>query len=295
MGIARLRVGACALSFALAGCATTHQAKWDDAPKAAAHVDDAAKTAIDEADALWEQRTEKEKLIAAIAKWESTAASAPSAEVYAKLARAHYLLGDGYYVVEGNTEGRDASYQKGLDAATLSLKLSAPAFAKAMAEGKKHQEAIVLAPKEAMAAMYWYASNLGKWAATKGFATRLRYKDDIKATIEHIKGLDESFFFAAPYRYLGGYEAATAGLAGGSLSKSEEYFKKSVEMAPNYLGTKVLWADFLCPKKRDRETFKRLLDEVVAADPKAEPELVAENTLEQAKAKALLAKIDELF
>jgi tetratricopeptide (TPR) repeat protein len=289
-----LKVSALAAALSLSGCAT-YQANWAEAPKAAAAVDDKAKMAIDEGEALWEQRTDKTKLMAAIAKWEATAATTPTVELFSKLSRAHYLLGDGYYNLENNVEARDAEYQKGLDSATTALKLAAPAFAKAMADGKKHAEVINLAPKEAVPAMYWYASNLGRWAATKGFATRLRYKDDIKATIDHVKSLDENFFFAAPYRYLGGYEAQTAGLAGGSLEKSEEYFKKAVELAPSYLGTKVLWADFLCQKKRDKAMFKKLLDEVVAADPKADAQLVAENTLEQEKAKRLLAKIDELF
>jgi hypothetical protein len=41
--------------------------------------------------------------------------------------------------------------------------------------------------------------------------------------------------------------------------------------------------------------FKRLLDEVIAADPAADPEIAPENGLEQQKAKKLLARIDELF
>lgn len=283
------------LAVVATGCATTYQAKWSEAPKAAAVVEDGAKVAMDEAEVLWKQRTDKAKLQEAIAKMEALAATTPTADLYARLSRAHYLLGDGYFELEGNKEARDAEYQKGLDSATAALKLSAPAFAKAMSEGKSHGEAIVLAPKEAVPGMYWFASNLGKWAATKGFATRLRYKDDIKATVDHVKSLDDTYFYAGPYRYLGGYEAQTAGLAGGSLEKSEVYFKEAVAKAPNYLGTKVLWADYLCTKKRDKATFKQLLDEVLAADPAADPDLEAENKLEQQKAKKLLAAIDEKF
>jgi len=286
-----------ALASMCLGCATTYEAKWNEAPTTATTTtaDDTTAQLATEGDALWAERGDKAKLVQALEKWEAAAAKAPSAELYAKLARGHYLLGDGYYVLDGNDEARDAEYQKGLDAATKGLKLSAPEFARAMADGKKHGEAILLAGKDAIPSMYWYASNLGKWAAAKGFVTKLKYKDDIKATIDHIKDLDDTFFYAAPYRYLGGYEAATAGLAGGSLEKSQEYFQKSVQMAPNYLGTKVLWADFLCTKKQDKDTFKKLLDEVVAADPAADPAIEPENKIEQQKAKKLLAKIDDLF
>jgi tetratricopeptide (TPR) repeat protein len=285
------------LSAALAasGCATTYNAKWDEKPVTAGAESDAAKGLESEGDALWAQRADKAKLMEALAKWEAAFEQAPSADLAAKLARGHYLLGDGYYALENNAEMRDAEYQKGLDWASKSLKLSAPEFAKAMTEGKKHAEAITLAPKEAVPAMYWYATNLGKWAASKGFATRLRYKDDIKATMLHVKALDENFFFAAPWRYFGAFEAVTAGLAGGSLEKSEENFKKAVELAPTYLGTKVLWAEQLAVKKQDKATFKKLLDEVVAADPAAEASIEPENRIEQAKARKLLSQIDEKF
>lgn len=285
------------LALAGTGCATTYNAKWNEPAKteAAPAADDAVKTAITEGDALWKERGDKAKLLAAIEKWESVADKANDAELFSKLSRAHYLLGDGYYVLEGKTAERDAEYQKGLDWATRALKAGAPEFAKAMADGKKHHEAITLATKDAVPGMYWYATNLGKWAATKGFATRLRYKDDIKATMTHVKSLDEMYFYAAPWRYFGGFEAVTAGLAGGSLEKSEENFKKAVELAPNYLGTKVLWAEFLCTKKNDKATYKKLLEEVVAANASVDPEIEPENKIEQEKAKKMLATIDERF
>lgn len=280
------------VGLATAGCATQHAAKWDEKVTAASGIVDAA--AAGDADALWAARKDAAKHMEAIAKWEALAAGAADADLYAKLSRAWYLAGERYSFEEKNDK-RDEAYQKGLDWATKSLKLSAPEFAKSMAEGKTHAESIVKAPKESIAAMYWYASNLGKWAAAKGFATRLRYKDDIKATIDHVKSMDETYFYAAPWRYLGGYEALTAGLAGGSLDKSEENFKKAVALAPNYLGTKVLWADYLCVKRQDKATFEKLLKDVVAASASAEPEIEAENLLEQEKAKKLLSQIDEKF
>jgi tetratricopeptide (TPR) repeat protein len=282
-------------ALAASGCATTYEAKWEDKPVTTAPAGEAEKTAESEGDAAWAMRSDKSKLTEAITKWEAAFEKAPNGELAAKLSRAHYLLGDGFYALENNTEMRDAEYQKGLDWATQSLKLLAPEFAKAMTDGKKHSEAITLAPKEAVPAMYWYATNLGKWAASKGFATRLRYKDDIKATMLHVKALDEMYFFAAPWRYFGSFEAVTAGLAGGSLEKSEENFKKAVELAPTYLGSKVLWAEYLCTKRNDKETFKKLLEEVIAADATVEPAIEAENKIEQAKAKKLLAEIDEKF
>jgi tetratricopeptide (TPR) repeat protein len=300
-------VAALLVSALTAGCATTHEANWAERPVVAAApaAAGAAVAAAAEGDELWKQRGDKAKLTAALAKWEEAAKAAPTAELAAKLARGHYLLGDGYLALEDDAAGRDAEYQKGLDWATTALKLAAPDFAAAMAAGGKHVDAIKLAPKEAVPAMYWYASNLGKWAASKGFATKLKYKDDLKATMEHVKSLAPDFFYAAAWRYFGGYEAATAGIAGGSLDRSKEDFEKAIQLAPNYFGTKVLYADYLCTKlQKDtdgdgvpdgKKKFKELLDGVMAADPNVDPDIAPENTIEQAKAKKLLAQIDQLF
>ncbi len=285
-------------------CATTHEAHWEDKPVAKqASADDAQKagSVVSEGDALWAERGDKAKLTAAIAKWEEAAKVEVTADLAVKLSRGHYFLGDGYYALEENLEQRDAEYQKGLDWATQALKLAAPDFAAAMASGKRHAEAIKLAPKDAVPAMYWYSSNLGKWAVSKGFTTVLKYKDDIKATMEHVKALDPEYFYAGPWRYFGAYEARTAGIAGGDLGRSKDDFQKAVQLAPNYLGTKVLWAEYLCVKhqKADdpdgRVQFKKLLEEVIAADANVDPAIAAENAIEQQKAKKLLAKMADLF
>lgn len=284
------------VALALFGCATTYEAKWGEAASAAAPSEaDAVAALMAKGDALWAQRGDMDKLKEALNAWEGAAAKAPAPDLLTKLSRGHYFLGDGFLALAGDAEGRDAEYQKGLDWATRALKLAAPEFATAMAAGKKHGEAIALAPKEAVPAMYWYATNLGKWAASKGFATRLRYKDDIKATMEHVKSIDETFFHAAPWRYFGAFEAVTAGLAGGSLEKSEVNFKKADAMAPNYLGTKVLWADYLCTKKNDKATYQRLLEEVLAANPAVDPEIEPENRREQEKARKLLSQTEDKF
>jgi hypothetical protein len=288
-------------------CATTYDEKLGTKLEktASAEETDKATALVAEGDALWKERLDAEKLKAGLAKWEEAISLAPSAELAVKLGRGHYLLGDSHYALADSNDARDAEYETGLRWATEGLKLVAPEFAAAKAAGKPHAEAIKLAPKEAVPAMYWYASNLGKWAASKGFATRLKYKDDLKATMDQVKALDESFFYAASWRYFGGFQAATAGIAGGSLDLSKEYFEKSIALAPNYLGTRVLYADFLCPKlQKDtdgdgepdgKKKFKELLEGVIAADPAADPEIEPENRLEQQKAKKLLANIDELF
>jgi hypothetical protein len=282
------------------GCATTREAAWQDKAAGAEKVEestaaDALAALTGEADAAWALRSDPKQAQTAIAKWTELSAQQPTAETYVKIAYAHYFLGNGHFTLTGDAAGADQSFTDGLTAAEKGLAISAPEMIEALNNGVKHTEALQKATKEAVPSLYWHATNLSKWAASKGFATKLRYKDDVKATQLHVKGLDETFFYYAPYRYFGAFEAATAGLLGGDLNKSTENFKQAAEMAPHYLDTKVMWADYQCKKAVDKETYVKLLNEVLAADPTIVPELEPENRIAQTKAKTMLDNVDEYF
>ncbi len=284
------------VAVGVSGCATTYNAGWSHPEvTTAAEADATVKAAIEEGDALWAERGDKAKLQKAIDKWEAAAAQRVDAALFTKIARGHYLLADGFDALEGNFDQRDSEFQLGLDWATRALKAAAPELAKALAQGKTLASSAGLVTKDAATATYWYALTLGKWAGSRGVSTRLRYKDDINAAMEQVQRLDERFFYAGPYRYFGTFEAQTDGLAGGSLERSEQNFKKGVELAPDFLGTKVLWAEHLCVARKDKAAFRQLLDEVLAADAGVDPEIAVENRIEQQKAKRLLARIDDLF
>ena len=283
--------------LASAGCASTYNARWLEpaAPgNAAATQTEAAKALVDEGDAAWTLRDDPVKLRESIAKWEGAAALWADGDLYSRLSRAHYFLADAHLALEKDTEARDAEYTTSLEWATRALKLEAPDFVSAIRDGASFHAAIQKAPKESSEAMLWYASSLGKWAAARRFATRVKYKDELKAVIDRVHAIDETQH-GATNRWLGGYEAQTMGIGGGSSERSEAYFKKSLALAPNFFGTKVLWAQFLCPKTHDRATYQRLLNEVIAGDPELDPNNVAENKADQKKAKQLLADIDTLF
>ena len=59
--------------------------------------------------------------------------------------------------------------------------------------------------------------------------------------------------------------------------------------------TKVLFARLYGTQVSDRELFERLLKEVIAAAPDAEPRLGLANRLAQRRAERYLAQIDDFF
>ena len=79
------------------------------------------------------------------------------------------------------------------------------------------------------------------------------------------------------------------------MDKSEKEFKKAIEMAPNYIGTKVLYAAEYAKKKKDRALFDKLIAEVLATPDDVIPELVPETKNDKDKATELKANADKLF
>ncbi|MEE8408419.1 MAG: TRAP transporter TatT component family protein, partial [Myxococcota bacterium] len=91
------------------------------------------------------------------------------------------------------------------------------------------------------------------------------------------------------------FYAKAPSFAGGDLDKSKQHFERAIELEPNYLGTKVLYAEYYAPKREDKELFTRLLNEVAGGDVTVLPGLEPEQTFEQKKAERLLSEVDEIF
>ncbi len=286
-----------ALSVA-AGCAARDDAfKSDTAPTPPEKVDTVAAAGdVEKGDAAWAERTSPDKVKEAIGHWEKAVASNPGDwETMTKLIRAHYFLADGYLRGEDNADAYLETMDKGVSWGERALKAVSPEFAEAAKEKGKLYEKIKLVGKDGVPAMYWYAACLGKWARASSFADLVANKDMVKSTMDHVYSLDKSYYYAGADRYFGAYYAIAPKAFGGDLAKSKEHFEASLAAQPNFLGTKVLKADaYACHKKvEDEEMYEALLAEVIAADPKAIPEIEPEALVVQAKAKEMQGNFED--
>lgn len=279
------------------GCAG-RKAEWeqDAAPApAATQVDHTSVEAlVAKGDQSWAQRTDPAAIRAALVEWEKAAEAEPkNLEVMVRLTRGHYFLADGYL------RDSEKEYLEVMDKAVKwgerAMVAASPDFEAKMRGGGKIPEAVATVPKEGVPAMYWYATALGKWAKRKGFGVLVGQKDNVKATMDRCLALDPNFFYGGPHRYFGAFYAVAPTFAGGDLEKSKVHFNKSLEIEPNYVGTKVLWAAELAVKQQEEEVFETLLGEVLAAPDDIIPELTPEVIVEKAKAKELLAEQEDLF
>jgi len=216
--------------------------------------------------------------------------------VHTRLSRAYYVLADGHLRKQGtSSEPYLETFEKGAAAGERALAASNAEFKRQVTSGRSVDQAIRVIGPESIEAAYWYASNLGKWARAKGFATTLGNKDRIYAVMSRILELDPNFFHGAPHRYFGGYYAVAPGFAGGDMRKSKEHFDKSLALAPSYIGTKVLMAELYAVKQQDRPLFDRLLDEALATAEDVLPGLEPETRIEKEKAREMKARAAELF
>jgi hypothetical protein len=253
-----------------------------------------------EGDAAWKMREDKAKLVAAIDAWEKALKAAPkNFKLRAKLSRAHYLLADGYLRFDAEDddaaeEAMVAHFTKGTDHAEIALATQSDTFREKFCSNAPIDEVVAAADKDSIPAMYWYASNLGKFALATSIFEAIKQKDRIKAMMTFIKETDPGFFYSAPYRYFGSFYTKIP-FPSGDEKLSKEHFEHAVKHHPEYLGTKVLYASLALTKWKDKALFKKLLDEVVAFDLSSTPELLAENRIEQRKARVLLDDLDTYF
>ena len=245
-----------------------------------------------DAEAAWAQRDDKGELEAAIARWEEYLSHDPNnRDVLGMLARACYLLG------AFHTDDKDtklAIFDKGASFGERGMAANDD-FRACVDGGTKDYKCLGSLSVDDIATTYWVYANLGKYSVTMGFTTVVKNKSKLKAIADWVQATDPNFYHGAGDRILGTYYAKAPGFAGGDMGLSEVHFNQSLELEPSYLGTKVLMAQYFATKKQDRALFEQLLNEVLAGDVDAIPEIAPEQRLEQASAQKLLDQVDDLF
>ncbi len=213
----------------------------------------------------WANRGEQAGLAAAIGKWEEAAKLDPNhLQTQEMLTYAYYFQAHAHdRWLEDEDAARDAmmnSYLQGMEAGARALKLSNPGFAERIQKGEAWSSAISDVDEKSLHGMYWYAANLGKWGLLDSIATILRYKDRAFALVQKVYEVDKTFGYGAAPRYFGA--AALKVPVGKDPERSKEMFDESMAIAPNYLDTKLLYAEYYAVYVDDEELFRTTLQAI---------------------------------
>ena len=246
---------------------------------------------VNQAENFWKNRYDRKSLERALKLYEEAYKKQPERGYFpaVRLSWGYYFMAEAFD--RGNKNKMLKDYEKGKEWGIKALQTNSSV----KAAGEKWYEAAQKLGKDYIEAMYWTAVNLGKWSKLYGILKSVFNLSKVKALMKRVTELDRTFFYGAPDRYWGAFYAAIPGLMGGSLSKSKEHFEKSLKIAPYYLETKVLYAEFYAVKKGDKKLFKELLNEVLKGDVNVYPDVIPEQKVAKDKARELLKRINELF
>ncbi|MEN0063064.1 MAG: TRAP transporter TatT component family protein [Myxococcota bacterium] len=251
---------------------------------------------VEAADALWAERVEEDKLMAAIDAYKAVLeADANNRHALHRLTRAFYFHATGF-PPEDNDE-KIARLDEAIQFGTRCIGQNEQIANAIEVEGEKERDAVQFATAEDVPCLYWTASALGQWGRASGIAKTLKHIPTVKAYMTKIEELDASFFNHGPARYWGAYYSVLPSFAGRDTDKSAEYFATSLKEAPHYLPTKYLRADTLAVAIDDAKMFTEDLMSMIQTAPDLMPEadITPENIREQIKAQKLLAERSELF
>jgi tetratricopeptide (TPR) repeat protein len=200
----------------------------------------------------------------AIANWEKAWAIDPSDRfVLQNLAVAHYYKGL-YFTPE--QEEATAVYAKGWEYGKLAV-LTNPAI---KAEYDKDPEQIhkaIVAHMQVgdVPGAYWMSVNWAKTVEHGSVAKRAISAPKVKAIMERIHTLGESYFGYAVHRFFGAYYVKAPGQGAEGAVKSRESFESAIAQFPGNMETKVLMGQYYCVHVDDSDLFEKLMNEVISA------------------------------
>ena len=258
---------------------------------------------LERAEVRWAARDDRAAALEAVHLWAQVVERDPHHwRALTRLSRAYHFVADAHFGGEAPAAGeqerlRGEYYQKGADAGELALMELEPQFARTMREGGDFVEAMSAIRPDAVEAAYWYCSNLSRFSQSKGFRTKLFYKDRVAGAMHRIRELDAPFQQGGADRVLGAIYATLPRMAGKDLERSEQHFRAAQALGPTYLGNYLLEAELLAVQRGERQRYIELLQAVLAAPPGDDPDTAPENRAAKRAAQRLLAprEIDARF
>ncbi len=132
---------------------------------------------------------------------------------------------------------------------------------------------------------FWLAANMAGYAQDHGIRGGLKYRGDIRASLEKTLAIDPAFLQGSADRALGRWYYRVPGLFGGNKKKSEEHLRKALTYNPRSIITHIFLAETLEALDRKEEAIAEL-KKVLELAP--DPEWLPEDTEFKQQAKTML-------
>lgn len=118
----------------------------------------------------------------------------------------------------------------------------------------------------------------------------------VEALMKRVIELDPEFYYGGPYTFFGAFYGSRPKMLGGDPDLSKEYFEKALAVTEGkHLMSKVAYAQFYAVQTQNLSLFKKLLGEVLTADPLELSEQALSNRLAKRRARLLLKRSADFF
>jgi hypothetical protein len=215
----------------------------------------------EEAERLWAERLDVEKLRGAIAAWRKAVAAADDdAATWARLAEADYFLADGFLA----GDAAEQAFEDGAAAAERGLRALAPDFEHRRTDGQDVADAAAGLDARAAPLLYWWGQNVIRWADLKGRFTAARTFKGVKRVMEQVAQLAPALDHGGADRYLGAFYAEAPGIAGGDLTQSRTHFDRALAIDANFLGNHLERAQHWARRAGDAAAYQAGIAQVRA-------------------------------
>ncbi|MFT3914078.1 MAG: TRAP transporter TatT component family protein [Anaeromyxobacteraceae bacterium] len=168
---------------------------------------------------------------------------------------------------------------------------------KHLREGKDVKKALAEAEKDDVPLLYWTAT---AWLlAISDGKSDMALVAELPvplAMMERALALDETWGDGSLHEFYVTWDGTRSVAEGGGPQRAKQHLDRALALSMNKkLGPLVSWAEGALVMMQDRPEFERVLKQVLEADPGAEPRFRLANVFAQRRAKALLARADDLF
>ncbi len=218
-----------------------------------------------------------------------------NAQLHTFAAQAYYGLSYGFNEDSNPKRGSDF-YLRGLKHGLTALELNGAKDLK-NSPIANFEEQVGKMGKDNVAAMFWTASNWGKWIDMhRDDAEAIAQLARATALMQRVIELEDTFYFGGAHIYFGVYYGSRAPLLGGNYAKSRQHFDRAREITDGkLLITDLLQAQYLARQQQDQQDFHDRLTAILNAPDDLMPELALQNQIAKRKAALLLKKENEWF
>lgn len=188
---------------------------------------------LQELDSLYDQRLELEPVKKIVSECQAMLKENPRGyELLWRLSRAYFHLAR-----------ESASSNEKLDL-----------YKKAVDTGRQAAEANPSRPE----GHFWLGISTAGLGETKGILKSLTSTGDVKKEMEQVVAIDDTYEEGGAYRILGRVEHKVPRVFGGSKTRSYEYYKKALAIAPDNTYTHLFLAELLTDDGKTQEAHKEL-------------------------------------